>query len=405
MRPNLHVISEARLILLAGLIQFVNILDFMMVMPLGPDFAKPLHIATSDIGLIGGSYTFSAAICGLISALFLDRYARKKAVLVCLVGLAFATFAGALVWNKESMVAARMLAGAFGGPLTSLVMALIVDYVAPERRGRAMGKVAGAFAAASVLGVPFGLEAARLISWHAPFVVTAGLAGIVTLLVFTMLPNRPPLETEMSIKKRALHLWSMLHSPLPLAAYVLMGLTMMGGFMIIPNIAAHLQLNLHYPREQMGILYMCGGAVSFFCMRASGWLVDRYSSSLSASVFTLGLAVSVGAGFIFYPVPVPVVAIFILFMVSMSGRMVAAQTLSSKVPAPHERGAFLSVQSAITHFGSALGAYYSSLVLRESNHHLLNMPTVGFTSICLALLVLVLVVSLEQAIIDRGPAR
>ena len=405
MRANHITISESRLILLAGLIQFVNILDFMMVMPLGPDFAKPLGIATSDIGLIGGCYTFSAAIAGLVSALFLDHDARKKATLVCLVGLAFATLAGALVWDKESMVAARVVAGAFGGPLTSLTMALVIDYIAPERRGRAMGKVAGAFAAASVLGVPFGLELARIISWHAPFVVTAGLAAVVTALVFVMLPNRPPLDRTVSVKKRALHLLSMLQSPLSLNAYGFMGLAMMGGFMIIPNIAAHLQLNLHYPRNQMGVLYLCGGAVSFFFMRASGWLVDRYSATLAASLFTLTLCAAVSFGFVWYPSPLPVVAVFMLFMVSMSGRMVAAQTLASKVPAHHERGAFLSVQSAITHLGSAMGAYYSSLILHEENGQLMHMDWVGLTSIALALLVLLLIICAERALIRRGPAK
>jgi hypothetical protein len=36
---------------------FVNVLDFMMVMPLGPDFAAALDIPTSHLGYIGGSYT------------------------------------------------------------------------------------------------------------------------------------------------------------------------------------------------------------------------------------------------------------------------------------------------------------------------------------------------------------
>jgi predicted MFS family arabinose efflux permease len=301
-------------------------------------------------------------------------------------------------------VAARLLAGVFGGPLTSLSMALIIDYISPERRGRAMGKVAGAFAAASVLGVPFGLELSTRISWHAPFVVTAFLAAAVLLLVVAVLPHRPALERETSLTMRALHLWNMLKSPLPLTAYMFMGLTMMGGFMIIPNIAAHLQLNLHYPREHMGMLYLCGGLVSFFGMRASGWMVDRYSSTVAISLFTLGIIAATGAGFIFYPSPVPIMLIFILFMVSMSGRMVAAQTLASKIPAPHERAAFLSIQSAITHLGSAVGAYYSSLILHEQNGQLLHMPTVGYTAIGIAVVVLVLVRHVERIIVSRGSA-
>ncbi len=53
--------SESRFVLLVGAVQLVNVLDFMMVMPLGPDFAKGLGIPTSEIGYIGGSYTAAAA--------------------------------------------------------------------------------------------------------------------------------------------------------------------------------------------------------------------------------------------------------------------------------------------------------------------------------------------------------
>ena len=53
--------SERLLVFLVGAIQFVNILDFMMVMPLGPDFARALGISTAHLGTVGGSYAAAAA--------------------------------------------------------------------------------------------------------------------------------------------------------------------------------------------------------------------------------------------------------------------------------------------------------------------------------------------------------
>ncbi len=41
-------------ILLAALIQLVNALDFMMIMPLGPDLARDLSIPPTWIGYLGG---------------------------------------------------------------------------------------------------------------------------------------------------------------------------------------------------------------------------------------------------------------------------------------------------------------------------------------------------------------
>ncbi|MBA1149574.1 MFS transporter, partial [Ectothiorhodospiraceae bacterium WFHF3C12] len=69
-------ISERMVVLLVAAIQFVNIVDFMMVAPLGPDLAEGLGVATSRIGIIAGSYTFAAAAGSLAAAAWLDRLDR-----------------------------------------------------------------------------------------------------------------------------------------------------------------------------------------------------------------------------------------------------------------------------------------------------------------------------------------
>ena len=49
-------LSERRVVFLVGAVQFINVLDFTMVMPLGPDFARALHIPASELGKIVGGY-------------------------------------------------------------------------------------------------------------------------------------------------------------------------------------------------------------------------------------------------------------------------------------------------------------------------------------------------------------
>ena len=146
---SLAGISERRLLVALALVQFVNVLDFMMVMPLGPDFVQALGIPSSRLGLVAGSYTASAAVSGLVGMLFLDRFDRKKALVVALTGLAFGTLAGGLATGLGSLMVARVLAGAFGGPATALGLAIIADVIPPARRGQALGAVMGAFSVAS----------------------------------------------------------------------------------------------------------------------------------------------------------------------------------------------------------------------------------------------------------------
>src|SRR5512145_2560571 len=160
----------------------------MMVMPLGPDFAAGLGIPMSQLGLVGGAYTAAAAVAGLIGASFLDRFDRRTALGGAMLGLVFATAAGGFATGLGTMILARCLAGAFGGPATALSIAIVADAVPAERRGKALGKVMGAFTIASVLGVPAGLELARLGSWRTPFFAVAGMGFLVAGAALALMP-------------------------------------------------------------------------------------------------------------------------------------------------------------------------------------------------------------------------
>jgi predicted MFS family arabinose efflux permease len=124
MPPSAPATGERKIIFLLAAVSFVNILDFMMVMPLGPDFARSLGIPASKLGIIGGSYTAAAAVAGLIGALFLDRFDRRSALAVAMLGLVTGTAAGGLSRGFGTLVASRVLAGMFGGPATSVGLSI-----------------------------------------------------------------------------------------------------------------------------------------------------------------------------------------------------------------------------------------------------------------------------------------
>src|SRR2546425_576269 len=196
--------SERTVIFLIGAIQFVNILDFMMVLPLGPFFAGPLGILASWIGVIGGSYTAAAALSGIACSFFLDRFDRRKALGVAVAGLVVATALGGLSTGFGTIVFARILAGTFGGPATSLSLSIVADVIPPDRRGKALGAVMGSFSIAAVLGVPTGLELALWGGWRLPFFSVAGLGLLLLPAAIALLPplTRHPVPRDRSGERR-----------------------------------------------------------------------------------------------------------------------------------------------------------------------------------------------------------
>ena len=65
---------------LAG-IQFTHILDFMIMMPLGPQFTALFGITDAQFGLLVSAYTLAAGVSGLAAATYVDRFDRKRLLL------------------------------------------------------------------------------------------------------------------------------------------------------------------------------------------------------------------------------------------------------------------------------------------------------------------------------------
>lgn len=144
------------LLTLAG-IQFAHILDFMIMMPLGPVLIAELGIGPHEFGLLVSSYTFTGAASGLAAATFVDRFERKRQLLAMFTLFGLATLACGLAPGYATLMLARCAAGAFGGVLGSMVQTMVGDLIPFERRGRASGVVMSAFALSTVAGVPVSL--------------------------------------------------------------------------------------------------------------------------------------------------------------------------------------------------------------------------------------------------------
>jgi predicted MFS family arabinose efflux permease len=405
-------VSERAVVLLIAAVQFINILDFVMVMPLGPDFAKALGIDFAKLGMVAGSYMGAAAVSGYAGSFFLDRFDRRRALAVAMLGLVTGTALGGVATGLHSLMMARLVAGLFGGPATSLAFAIIADVVPNERRGKAMGMVMSAFSIASVLGLPAGLKLAQLGGWRAPFFAVAGLGLVIAASAIFLLP---PMRGHLSATRAAhVTLRSLLSRTEVRLSYAMTAITMSSGFILIPNISAYVQQNLGFPRERLGLLYLFGGLVSFVSTNAVGRLVDRYGAFRVGTFGALLLTAVLFVGFASYQPAVglpflpagqlPIYGLFICFMLAMSFRNVSYNTLTTKVPTIAERARFMSIQSSVQNLFSFAGAFLPSFLLVElPDHSLSGIPRIASVSMALSLAVPFLLRTVENRV-RRTPA-
>src|ERR1700723_429880 len=176
-------------IAILGFLQFTVILDFMIISPLGAIVMPTLHISPQQFGLAVSSYAFSAGVSGFLAAGFADRFDRKRLLLFFYFGFMLGTLLCALATTYPLLLMARIVTGLFGGVIGSIVLSIATDLFPLEMRGRVMGVIQTAFAAAQVLGLPAGMYLANRWNWHIPFLAIILVAVPASLIIaFYMKP-------------------------------------------------------------------------------------------------------------------------------------------------------------------------------------------------------------------------
>ena len=105
-------LSERWLLLLLAAVQFTHIMDFMIMMPLGPQLMRVMEIGPGQFAAFVAAYSISSGIVSLLAAPFVDRFDRKKLLLLTYSGFMLGTLTCALAQNAATLVIARAVSGA-----------------------------------------------------------------------------------------------------------------------------------------------------------------------------------------------------------------------------------------------------------------------------------------------------
>lgn len=359
------------LITLAG-IQFTHILDFMIMMPLGPQFREIFGISDAQFGLLVSAYTLAAGLSGLAAATYVDRFSRKRLLLAMYVLFALATLACGLATSYEFLMAARVAAGVFGGVLSALSQTIVADVVPFERRGQAMAVVMSSFSFSTVAGVPLGLVLANNLGWQTTFVFIAALSGM--LAVAAML-TMPPLAGHLAAAKGRTA-WSGIKQVLAdgnhLRAFAFSWAMMSAGFLIIPYITLYMQANAGVAANDIPYIYLVGGAATLVSARVVGRLTDRLGKVQTFSALALALPVPLLGVTLLPAWPLPaVVAVSTTLFVIMSGRMIPGMAIVASAANPALRGTFMAFNAAVHSTAMGVAAFVGGLLISRDEGGLL----------------------------------
>jgi predicted MFS family arabinose efflux permease len=369
--------AEWGLLAVLAAVQFANVLDFVIVMPLEPFYETEMGLTPQQFGVMVSVYGFAAGFAGLAAARFLDRFDRRTALIALFAGFTLSTGLCAAAPNWPLLVLARGAAGACGGVMGSAVLTIIGDAFPYERRGRPTGAVMSAFSIASIVGVPAGLKVAEVLGCWAPFAAIAAFGVAVLPAAWYFLPS---LRGHLAGGRRAaVSLWGVLTVPNHQRAFLLMVAMVLGMFTIAPFIAKYLLANAGRVKSDLAWVYGVGGLATFFTMNWVGRLADRFGKLIVFRVMALATLVPILLLTNLPRVSLPTaVAVTTLLMVTSSGRFVPAMALITATAAPRVRGGFMSVNGSVQQFAMGLAALVSGMLVGTADDgRLIGYGTVG----------------------------
>lgn len=381
---------NSRVVLLA-LGNFAVGTDAFVVAGVLPAIAKETGIT---VGLAGQLVTLFSITYGVSAPLLMALTGQRSPTRVLMTALStfcLANVASAIAPTFPLLLLTRILAGCLVAAYAPLAFAVAVQLASPERRGQALGLVAGGYTLATVLGSPLGTWVGEHFSWRMSFGLVAVLAGGAFLgIALTGLPKvvtLPPL----SLSERL----APMITPRFLLALLPAWLWNLSIFMVYTYIAPLLEHNL--PGEDISALLIIFGLGAVIGSWASGIGVDRLGSTFM--LFALLVLLTMVEAVMSLATTTLPGAILILLVWGCSYSMLYTSQQHRLVSLANEHtNVILGLNSLTVYLGIASGAALGGEFL-----HVASVVQLGWIGVgCVVLAVPILLMSIHHVHMHPG---
>ncbi|MCB0642166.1 MAG: MFS transporter, partial [Phaeodactylibacter sp.] len=397
-------VYQILLIVLFVFILFTIVVDYMALPALSAILLPELQITTQQFGIVVSAYAFSAGISAFLATGLLDRFDRKRLLLVYYGGFLLGMLLCATANSLTALILARVVAGTFGGVVAAICFAIVADLFQSDQRGRVMGYVQLAFAFGLVAGLPLALYLATKFNWHLSYWIFF-IFGSFLLLVIRFqvkpiqahlgLPQKDqPVQHAVRVLERRDY-WTVFSNNI---------LLVLGDGIYMTFGSAYATNNLGVGLDDLPLLYGIGGLASIVCSPLIGQFSDRYGQ---LKIFIIG-SVLAGTVVAVYSnlgrVPFGLVLLLhTLLFVGINARMIASTALATIIPYPQDRGAFMALDSSFQQVAGGIAATAAGwMVYQAADGMIHGYPLLGWTVIAILCLTIGLMYSIHRIVKRRG---
>ena len=347
-----------------SLIIGLRFLGLFIVMSVLSAYATNLPGATPTlIGLAVGGYALTQAALQVPFGILSDKIGRKKAILIGLLIFGAGSIIAGMADDIYTLLVGRFLQGA--GAIGSVIIAMISDHVKEEERGHAMAIMGMVIALAFTAAMVFGPLVGSIAGVPSLFYLTAGMAALSIVLLFTIVPDPPKIihsfsEEEAKVSSvfkdkdlKRMYITFLFHSS-----------TMAIAFFLIPMVLKH---NFHLPIGEFWKIYLPAVIFGIVAMGPAAVFGEKYNKGKEvflSSIALIALAfILMGFSTKLWLFGVGVTFFFIGF--NMFEPLL--QSFVSKFAKAHQKGAALGVANTFAYVGMGIGATLAGKIFEVSS--------------------------------------
>ena len=165
---------------------FVDMVGFVIVLPLLPYYATEFGANALQVGILISSFSLAQLAVAPLWGRASDRYGRRPMILAGLVLSAVAYVVFAFAGSLWLLLLSRVVQGMGGGTI-GVVQAYVADATPPEQRTKALGWLSAVTSLGAVVGPAFGSILDQAFGRHAPGLVAAALASLIAVFAWRFL--------------------------------------------------------------------------------------------------------------------------------------------------------------------------------------------------------------------------
>ena len=271
---------------------FVVNFNISFIYPMLPSLQQHFAANEHHIALLLGAFPFIAFICNLLYGPFIDKYGKKKFILIGAAGSVL-SYAGSIFSpNIESLIAFRILSGFFIPMMGATIFPLIVELFEDEKRLFITGIVQGAASLAQLLALPLGILSGDKIPWYFPFLLLIAILIVSVILMLKLLEGeKNDTTSSININTYLAKYRSLIRNPKVFNYILLYALFGLSVFVVFGMYAYWLTKNGTGDSYQLAILFMFSGITELIASTTITRISKLFASPRNAMVLILLVAI------------------------------------------------------------------------------------------------------------------